>query len=238
MVSVPAYGGNSHATSVPSVALVASPSVEANELAKRISREVVQLEVVPLTALKAPPPSHIRVALYLVDNPSEANHDQFVSWIRSAEQPVALLGYAPEGQIADSVQAFEAGVDDFVIGPRHPRELACRINALKRRLRSKKNPVQPRWGDVVLDKTTLEVWLGHRQIALTRHEASLLRALVGAQGRPLSRSQLLDAVWGESNLQVTERAVDSVVLRIRRKLGGNEVIQTVRGVGFRLASSD
>jgi DNA-binding response OmpR family regulator len=63
-----------------------------------------------------------------------------------------------------------------------------------------------------------------------------MRALVRARGRTLSRADLLDAAWGDADLDVSERAVDNVILRLRRKLSRPDVIQTVRGVGFRLAA--
>ena len=56
------------------------------------------------------------------------------------------------------------------------------------------------------------------------------------RGRPLSRIELLDQAWGEEDLEVSERAVDNVILRLRRKLPEPDVIETVRSVGFRLAS--
>ena len=61
-----------------------------------------------------------------------------------------------------------------------------------------------------------------------------MRALMTARGRPLSRAELLDAVWGGGDLEVSERAVDNVILRLRRKLPTPDVLETVRGVGFRL----
>ena len=56
-----------------------------------------------------------------------------------------------------------------------------------------------------------------------------------ARGRPLSRAQLLDAAWGDADLEISERAVDNVILRLRRKLPRPDAIETVRSVGFRIA---
>jgi len=64
----------------------------------------------------------------------------------------------------------------------------------------------------------------------------VMRELMKARGRPLSRAELLDAAWGEGELDVSERAVDNVILRLRRKLPNPDAIETVRGVGFRLGS--
>jgi DNA-binding response OmpR family regulator len=59
--------------------------------------------------------------------------------------------------------------------------------------------------------------------------------LIKARGRPLSRAELLDVAWGGGELEVSERAVDNVILRLRRKLPRADALETVRGVGFRLA---
>jgi DNA-binding response OmpR family regulator len=74
-----------------------------------------------------------------------------------------------------------------------------------------------------------------RRVRLTATELAVIRALIDARGRALSRSEILDLAWGEQNLEVGERAVDNVVLRLRRKIGEPNMIETVRGVGFRLA---
>ena len=62
-----------------------------------------------------------------------------------------------------------------------------------------------------------------------------MRALIAARGRALSRVEILDAAWGDDGLEIGERAVDNVVMRLRRKLGEKSII-TVRDVGFRLAN--
>jgi DNA-binding response OmpR family regulator len=64
----------------------------------------------------------------------------------------------------------------------------------------------------------------------------VVRALIDARGKPLSRPELLDAAWGDGDLDVSERAVDNVILRLRRKLPRPDVIETVRSIGFRVAS--
>ena len=73
-------------------------------------------------------------------------------------------------------------------------------------------------------------------ITLTSIELAVMRELMKARGRPLSRVELLDVAWGGADLETTERAVDNVILRLRRKLPRPDALETVRGVGFRLAS--
>ena len=77
------------------------------------------------------------------------------------------------------------------------------------------------------------LWVDGRTISLTSIELAVMRELIKAAGRPLSRAQLLDVAWGD--LEISERAVDNVILRLRRKLPRPELLETVRSIGFRLA---
>ena len=75
----------------------------------------------------------------------------------------------------------------------------------------------------------------HLTSNLTSIELAVMRELIKARGRPLSRVELLDVAWGDADLGTTERAVDNVILRLRRKLPRPDALETVRGVGFRLS---
>ena len=92
-----------------------------------------------------------------------------------------------------------------------------------------------RFGPFTLDLDNHALWTEGMVIALSPIELAVMRALVAAAGRPLSRIELLDVAWGEGELDTSERAVDNVILRLRRKLPRPETLETVRGVGFRLA---
>ncbi|HVV87811.1 MAG TPA: winged helix-turn-helix domain-containing protein, partial [Kofleriaceae bacterium] len=105
--------------------------------------------------------------------------------------------------------------------------------------RSRERPAaRVRYRDLLLDPETCELWIDRRAVALTVTEFTTLVALLRAQGAVLSRTELLDRAWGGDHLDVGERAVDNVILRLRRKLGRPELIQTVRGVGFRIGTDD
>ena len=137
---------------------------------------------------------------------------------------------------ADSEAALAAGFDDAAIGPVSPRELAGRIRAVHRRVHWKglTRPGRIRHGEMTLDLDSHELWVHGETIQLTTTELAVLRALIRARGRTLSRGDILDTAWSDDELEVSERAVDNVILRLRRKLPKPELIQTVRGVGFRI----
>jgi len=153
---------------------------------------------------------------------------------RDAAAGRAVIGGAPDGGHADAERALAAGMDDFVAGHGSAREIAARVRALARRARRRPSSDHLRWGRVSVDAERHEAWIDSRRVALTTMELALLTRLVEVRGKALSRIELLDQVWGKDNLEVGLRAVDNLVLRLRRKLG-SRVIVTVRGAGFRVA---
>jgi len=163
--------------------------------------------------------------------------DRVVAWSDRHPPRPGLLGCALGGTVRDSETALAAGFDDFVAGACSTRELAARVRAVYRRVvgPGKHRPGRLRYGSLTLNTDGHELWLDGRSITLTGTELSVFRALIRAKGKTLSRAELLDNAWGEGNLEISERAVDNVILRLRRKIPRPGLIQTVRGVGFRLS---
>jgi two-component system phosphate regulon response regulator PhoB len=150
--------------------------------------------------------------------------------------PIILL--TARGAEADRVAGLEAGADDYVAKPFSPKELVARIRAVLRRR-------APQYaGDVIeflgvrLDPGTVTVSVDGDDCPLNPTEFKLLRQLMSAPGRVFSRGQLLDLVWGDHRY-VEERTVDVSIRRLRQALGsrGEDLIMTVRGLGYRFAGS-
>lgn len=162
--------------------------------------------------------------------------DKIVAWGASSELRPGLIGLVEGGGTKQLELLLAAGFDDVVASPISARELAGRVRAVHRRVHWKGiSNGRLRFGEMTLDLYGRSLWLEGKAIALTSIELAVLRELIKARGRPLSRTELLDAAWGEGELEVSERAVDNVILRLRRKLARPELIETVRSVGFRLA---
>jgi hypothetical protein len=148
-----------------------------------------------------------------------------------AERPAALAVAAAE----DIEALLAAGLDDAVPRTVSERELVARIRALHRRLTRRPREGQLRFGALTIDTVERAAWMDGAIVSITPIEQAVLVTLIRARGRALSRVALLEAAWSDGDFEISERAVDNVILRLRRKLPRPEVIETVRGVGFRLS---
>jgi phosphate regulon transcriptional regulator PhoB len=152
----------------------------------------------------------------------------------TAALPVVML--TAKGDEVDRVLGLEIGADDYVVKPFSPKELLARVRAVLRRARPDPGVAPVTLGALTIDAGTHTVSVGGLTLALTPKEFDLLRALVEAHGRVLSREFLLDRVWGYSRAsEIESRTVDVHVRRLRVKLGAEgRRILTIKGVGYRL----
>lgn len=158
--------------------------------------------------------------------------DRVSAWLEAQAVRPAMLAIAA----AEDVEALlAAGLDDAVPRTVSERELVARIRALHRRLTRRPREGQLRFGALTIDTVERAAWMDGSIVSITPIEQAVLVTLIRARGRALSRLALLEAAWSDGDFEISERAVDNVILRLRRKLPRPEVIETVRGVGFRLA---
>ncbi|MGF1667179.1 MAG: response regulator transcription factor [Acidimicrobiia bacterium] len=141
----------------------------------------------------------------------------------------------------DRVTLLEMGADDYVVKPFGFRELVARIRAVIRRSGT---PGDPRIeesdvvtaGEVTVDRRTRHVTVGGRSLTLTPKEFDLLVYLAEDAGAVFTRDQILRSVWDEHWWGST-KTLDVHIASLRRKMGDPDLIETVRGVGYRLAAS-
>jgi phosphate regulon transcriptional regulator PhoB len=151
----------------------------------------------------------------------------------SAVPIIMLTARADE---VDRVVGLEVGADDYVPKPFSPKELVARVRAVLRRARPADAERVLRVGALALDPARHVASAAGRALELTPKEFDLLRALLEASGRVLSREVLLGRVWGYARAdEIESRTVDVHVRRLRAKLGdeGRRIV-TVKGVGYRL----
>lgn len=138
------------------------------------------------------------------------------------------------GEESDRIRGLSIGADDYVVKPFSLPELMARVKALLRRASPERIAEELVAGEIRLDRAAHKVTRGGREVRLGPTEFRLLEFFMQSPGRVLSRSQLLDGVWGRDAF-VDERTVDVHIGRLRRALiRGREKdpIRTVRGAGY------
>jgi DNA-binding response OmpR family regulator len=154
-----------------------------------------------------------------------------------AGQAVIIL--SAKGEENDRVKGLKMGADDYVMKPFSARELLARVDAVLRRT-IERQVVKERHevAGRVIDLTSAMIVYDGRKEEISEREAGILRYLIANPERPVARDELLRHVWGIDPNRIETRTVDMHVAHIRKKLGDHsqEVLETVRGRGYRLAA--
>jgi len=155
---------------------------------------------------------------------------------KTATVPIIMLT-AKSGE-SDRIVGLELGADDYVTKPFSPRELAARIKAVLRRVSP--HPATAaviRRGELTIDLTRREVSCGRKNMFLTASEFRLLHFMATHPGQVFSRSELIDGALGR-DVTVIDRTIDVHITGLRKRLGRcGEMIETVRGFGYRFRES-
>lgn len=152
---------------------------------------------------------------------------------QTREVPILMLTARSEED--ERVAGLEAGADDYIVKPFSVKELLARIRAVLRRRQPRYDTTALSLGELTADPATHQVQHAGRALKLGPTEFRLLAYLLSHPQRVHSRSQLLDQVWGDTAV-IEERTVDVHVKRLREALGeAAAMLETVRGVGYRIA---
>lgn len=158
--------------------------------------------------------------------------------LRAAGVAMPILMLTAMGSLEDRVAGLRMGADDYLCKPFEFEELLARLESLARRTQ----PLQPsrsarlQVSDLVLDRESMKASRAGQALTLTARELALLELLMNAPGRLFSRERILASVWGHSEDPLTN-VVDVYIRRLRSKIDeghANALIQTVRGLGYRL----
>ncbi len=155
---------------------------------------------------------------------------------RTVNTPVIML--TARAQTEDRIQGLEAGADDYLTKPFSPKELMLRVQAILKRTDAPPGAVDFTYGPFRFDKNSLKFYLDNEPTELTATEFKLLLFLCERSGKPQDRNDLLRTVWGYSDT-THSRTLDTHMKRLRQKLGTHGGwVETVRGVGYRVATAD
>lgn len=147
---------------------------------------------------------------------------------------VPIIAVTARREKSAVVAALRAGVDDYVTKPYSLAELMARIDAVMRRFGHRPAETVSEMGDLRLDHGSRHVFVADEPVVLTRKEFDLLSMLMQGRGDLVTREALMEAIWDTSWLGAS-RTLDVHVSSLRAKLGRPELIETARGVGYRVA---
>ena len=161
--------------------------------------------------------------------------------LRDGERTLPVIMLSALGSASEKVEGLEAGADDYVVKPVAAEELNARLNAVVRgRQWLNASPIASadtlRAGNIVVSPTRFRAWRGDVSIDLANLELKLLAEFVRNAGTVLTRTMLIERVWGYE-FEPTTNLVDFYIRRLRQKLtaaGGEDPILTIRGVGYML----
>lgn len=155
---------------------------------------------------------------------------------KNINTPVILL--SARGDLDDRLTGLESGADDYMVKPFYVDELIARLHVITRRVTTEQMSLK-RVGDLSLNQMTRVVTFGDQVVDLSAREFSLVEFLMRSPGRVYTRTQILEYVWN-IDFDPSTNVVDVCIKRIRKKLnqyGAREIIETVRGVGYRITNS-
>jgi two-component system OmpR family response regulator len=137
--------------------------------------------------------------------------------------------------VEDAVTALDMGVDDYLAKPFTLAELLARVRALTRRTGSFR-PLKLEVGELLMDTLSMELWCNKKPISLTRKEYVIMEYLLRHPNMAISKTRLADYAWDLESENISN-VVEAYIYRLRTKLnnaGGGDLIETVRGFGYRL----
>ncbi len=215
------------------VLVVEDDPAVAGPLREGLERHGLRVELVSYATQAVPAVKELDPDLVLLDLglPDGDGLDVLREIRRSSDVPVIIA--TARGDETDRIIGLELGSDDYVVKPFSVRELAARIRAVGRRRR--REPMSDH-GRLLVDRDKHAVTLDGESIELTAKEFDLLAVLAEEPGRAVPRQELFARVWDPVWVG-TGKTLDVHVASLRRKLGDPALIETVRGVGYRLAAT-
>jgi DNA-binding response OmpR family regulator len=203
-------------------------------IARGLRREGMAVDLAPDGADALVKARVVRYDVLVLDRDLPKVHgDEVCRTVRNERPETGILMLTAAGTLEDLVEGLSLGADDYLPKPFRFAELVARIRALSRRSVPSLPPVLTH-GDIELDPARRQLTRGGRAIELARKEFAVLEALMSSNGATVSAEELLERVWDEQTDPFTN-VVRMTIMTLRRKLGEPQAVETVIGVGYRMA---
>jgi DNA-binding response OmpR family regulator len=206
----------------------------ADAIARGLRREGMAVDLAPDGTDALMKARVVRYDVLVLDRDLPGMHgDDVCRAIRSDRPETGIIMLTAAAELEDLVEGLSLGADDYLPKPFRFAELVARIRALGRRSTPSRPPLLTH-DDLELDPARRSVARSGQPIELARKELSVLETLMAADGATVSAEELLERVWDEHTDPFTN-VVRMTIMTLRRKLGDPPVIETVIGVGYRMA---
>jgi DNA-binding response OmpR family regulator len=206
----------------------------ADAIARGLRREGMAVDVAPDGTDALVKARVVRYDVLVLDRDLPGLHgDDVCRAVRGEHPETGILMLTAAGTLEDLVEGLSLGADDYLSKPFRFAELVARIHALARRAAPSRPPVL-RHRDIELDPARRRVERAGGLVDLTRKEFGVLEVLIGADGATISAEELLERVWDE-HIDPFTNVVRMTIMTLRRKLGEPPAVETVIGVGYRMA---
>jgi len=206
----------------------------ADAIARGLRREGMAVDVAPDGSDALVKSRVVRYDVVVLDRDLPGVHgDEVCRTVRGERPETGILMLTAAGTLEDVVEGLSLGADDYLPKPFRFAELVARIHALARRAAPSRPPVLEH-GDIVLDPARRHVTRAGSTLELARKEFAVLEVLMSAGGATVSAEELLERVWDEQ-IDPFTNVVRMTIMTLRRKLGEPAVVETVIGVGYRMA---
>jgi DNA-binding response OmpR family regulator len=206
----------------------------ADAIARGLRREGMAVDLSPTGTDALVKARVIRYDVLVLDRDLPGIHgDEVCRAVREERPDTGILMLTAAGTLDDLVHGLSLGADDYLPKPFRFAELVARIRALGRRS-TPSRPAVLSHSDIELDPARRSVVRAGSEVALARKELAVLEALMASDGAAVSAEELLERVW-DDQIDPFTNVVRMTIMTLRRKLGDPPVIETVIGVGYRMA---
>ncbi|MDQ6777483.1 MAG: response regulator transcription factor [Actinomycetota bacterium] len=206
----------------------------ADAIARGLRQQGMAVDVAPDGSEALTKARIVRYDVVVLDRDLPGVHGDVVCKTMRGERPeTGILMLTAAGALEDLVEGLSLGADDYLPKPFRFAELVARIHAIARRA-GPSRPAVLHHADIELDPARRAVTREGRPVELARKEFAVLEALMAADGAVVSAEELLERVWDE-HIDPFTNVVRMTIMTLRRKLGEPAVLETVIGVGYRMA---
>lgn len=156
------------------------------------------------------------------------------------EKDIPIMIISAKVQLDERILGLDLGADDYIVKPFEPLEVVARVKAQLRRLDKKQYKEENeilKCGDMRLDLEKCMLYIGTKEVDITKTELAILEALIRRVGKVFTKEELYECAWGKDSYVVDDNTIRVTVSRLREKIGEKR-IKTIRGLGYRLEANE